>query len=335
MRRKAPPPVPSGGSSSDAPTPPPSSSEAVISRDLPQARHAFERGDVELSKAAHRAAASASSVGFECAGECAEPGHNPHGHSLRAHQFIGGGRAALASSLLFLSTGTASGLGSRDALRLGAPLVLAGVASAALMHWREAGASDVRYRRERAREAWELSNYPEGERREMVELFVARGCGAADAAAAIDAMSQHADFFVDVMMMEELGMLPPDPTPLRSALTAGAGGAVLGLLPFGAFGAALAALADEGGGGGGGGGGARGWDLPPTSSAPALLGAALLSALALGALELEFGPSGGDVVGPLGLTRKWTSGLRAVVHTAAICALGYGLGAAATSASSG
>jgi len=44
----------------------------------------------------------------------------------------------------------------------------------------------------------------------MVQLYQTRGLPESDARAAISILSKHKDFFVDVMMVEELGLLPPD-----------------------------------------------------------------------------------------------------------------------------
>ena len=63
---------------------------------------------------------------------------------------------------------------------------------------------------EHTREKWELENYPEGEKREMVELYMKRGMTEEDAVSVIDVMAKYKNFFLDVMMVEELGLMPPD-----------------------------------------------------------------------------------------------------------------------------
>jgi VIT1/CCC1 family predicted Fe2+/Mn2+ transporter len=63
---------------------------------------------------------------------------------------------------------------------------------------------------EHTREKWELDNYPEGEKREMVELYMKRGMTEEDAVSVIDVMAKYKNFFLDVMMVEELGLMPPD-----------------------------------------------------------------------------------------------------------------------------
>jgi hypothetical protein len=55
----------------------------------------------------------------------------------------------------------------------------------------------------------ELNNYPEGECKEMVELYVQQGIDLEDAWEIIARMSKYPAFFVAHMMVQELGTLPP------------------------------------------------------------------------------------------------------------------------------
>merc|ERR1711871_229353 len=88
---------------------------------------------------------------------------------------------------------------------------------------------------ERRRELWGMRNFAEGERTEMVELFMGGGVSEPDARKAIDLLSrpQYEQFFVDLMMVKELNMEIPDrthsPTALGGATTAAAFGA--GMIP--------------------------------------------------------------------------------------------------------
>ena len=63
---------------------------------------------------------------------------------------------------------------------------------------------------ERKREKWEMDNYPEGEVREMIDIYVERGMSLEDATSVIGTMAKYKDFFVDVMMAEELGLQVPE-----------------------------------------------------------------------------------------------------------------------------
>lgn len=63
---------------------------------------------------------------------------------------------------------------------------------------------------ERRRENWEMENYPEGEIAEMIDIYEDRGMSREDATIVIEKMSKYKDFFVDVMMAEELALQVPD-----------------------------------------------------------------------------------------------------------------------------
>jgi hypothetical protein len=55
---------------------------------------------------------------------------------------------------------------------------------------------------------------------EQRQLYVGRGMALDDARSVIGIMAKYEEFFVDVMMLEELGLIPPDPflrTPLLGA----------------------------------------------------------------------------------------------------------------------
>ena len=64
---------------------------------------------------------------------------------------------------------------------------------------------------ERDREKWEFENNPAGEVEEMVDLYVQKGCEREDAQVIVETMSKYKDFFINVMMAEELELQVPDP----------------------------------------------------------------------------------------------------------------------------
>lgn len=66
-------------------------------------------------------------------------------------------------------------------------------------------------KKELEREKWELENYPEGEMVEMIELFQRRGMSREDAEEVIVRMAKYKNFFINLMMTEELALpLPAD-----------------------------------------------------------------------------------------------------------------------------
>ena len=74
---------------------------------------------------------------------------------------------------------------------------------------------------ERRREVWELENYPEGEVQEMVDIYVERGMSEPDARKVITTMANYKEFFVDVMMAEELQLQVPEETHMVDSMKEG------------------------------------------------------------------------------------------------------------------
>ncbi|KJE91243.1 integral membrane protein, variant [Capsaspora owczarzaki ATCC 30864] len=73
---------------------------------------------------------------------------------------------------------------------------------------------------ERAREAWEIEHDPDTEKKEMVEIYVDKGLSHADAVKVVDLLFTNEDAFLNIMMMEELGIMPQDASvvPWKSAV---------------------------------------------------------------------------------------------------------------------
>eukprot|EP01099_Mayorella_cantabrigiensis_P004243 TRINITY_DN317_c0_g1_i2.p1 TRINITY_DN317_c0_g1~~TRINITY_DN317_c0_g1_i2.p1 ORF type:complete len:226 (-),score=13.72 TRINITY_DN317_c0_g1_i2:329-1006(-) len=64
------------------------------------------------------------------------------------------------------------------------------------------------YTWERKREKWECDNFIEGERKEMIEIYQNKGLSREDAEKVIRTLSSNTELFVDLMMVEELGIMP-------------------------------------------------------------------------------------------------------------------------------
>lgn len=74
------------------------------------------------------------------------------------------------------------------------------------------------YEHEREREQWETVNYLEGEQKEMIELYMSKGLSKEDASIVIGILSKKTEFFVDIMMKEELELIPPEEFSLNSTV---------------------------------------------------------------------------------------------------------------------
>ncbi|GAM17871.1 hypothetical protein SAMD00019534_010460, partial [Acytostelium subglobosum LB1] len=93
------------------------------------------------------------------------------------------------------------------------------------------------YESEKKRETWEYDNYVEGEQREMVELYCKKGMNQDDAVVVVDLLSKYRDLFVDIMMAEELNLIPVELhlSPMETGLTAMISFLIFGLVPLTPF----------------------------------------------------------------------------------------------------
>lgn len=85
---------------------------------------------------------------------------------------------------------------------------------------------------ERRREEWEVDNNPEGEKQEMIEIYQKKGMAKEDAEEMMDILSKYKGAWVDVMMVEELGITPGDDSPAKNAVVTFFAFLIAGLLPI-------------------------------------------------------------------------------------------------------
>jgi len=87
-------------------------------------------------------------------------------------------------------------------------------------------------RAEMRREEWEYDNYPDGEKNEMIEIYMEKGLSEKDAVELVEILSKNKSNFIDTMMAEELAMLPPtDQSLVPHSMATAAGYLCGGLLP--------------------------------------------------------------------------------------------------------
>jgi hypothetical protein len=192
----------------------------IRSRNLSDARSAFERGDAASSIRAHSISTTTNT-------NAAEGGHstsyNDTSMAIKMGIYKQISRGALFC-LVLIST-----------LSFQLPwktffvmIVSLGVFGGFIIYFMTTMDHSIEakvYDRERCREAWELKNYRKGEVDEIIELFESRGVSHDDASLVVNKMANYDDFFVDLMIAEELMMVKPLPietTPYRFVAEGGA-----------------------------------------------------------------------------------------------------------------
>jgi VIT1/CCC1 family predicted Fe2+/Mn2+ transporter len=174
---------------------------------LDQAREAYQKKDMAASAAAHSPTVIARAA---------------ERHGGAGHQYIGdmvyGGLDGIVTTFAIVSGVAGANLGSGVILILGLANLLADGLSMAAGAFLSLKSEREYYARERERETWEIEHFPDGERSEMVEIYRAKGYSREDAEALMDIQSKDHALWVDAMMVHELGLLPDDRQPVRSAL---------------------------------------------------------------------------------------------------------------------
>jgi VIT1/CCC1 family predicted Fe2+/Mn2+ transporter len=178
-----------------------------------QAQEAHSKGDSAASKHIHQIKVNAS----------AEAHLNGGGHIKSA---VYGGLDGIITTFATVTSVAGSGLPHSVILILGLAHLVADGLSMGLGDMLSSQAEADLSRHERKREEWEFDNYPEGEIEEMVELYVQKGISPADARLVVETLAKYRDAFIDIMMVEELNLMPVDEE--SSALRGG-------LVTFGAF----------------------------------------------------------------------------------------------------
>lgn len=187
-----------------------------------QAREAYRRGDLEGSAAAHAPDRISTAAQEE--------------HGAASHVYVGdmvyGGLDGIVTTFAVVSGVAGAQLGSGVVLILGLANLLADGFSMAVGAYLSSKSEQEYYDREYQREAWEVEHFPEGERKELIEIYRARGYSDQDATALVDIQAQEPDRWVKTMMVEELGLMKDERSPRISALATFGSFVLAGVVPL-------------------------------------------------------------------------------------------------------
>ncbi len=167
-------------------------------------------------------------------------------HGGESSRYIGevvyGGLDGIITTFAVVSGVAGAELGAGVVLILGLANLFGDGLSMAAGAYLSARSDREYYLRERAREEWEVENFPDGERAELQEVYLKMGFTAQDASDLVRIQTKDRRLWVDMMMVHELGMLREDHRPMRAALTTFTAFAVAGAVPLLVY---LAGLAVE------------------------------------------------------------------------------------------
>jgi VIT1/CCC1 family predicted Fe2+/Mn2+ transporter len=191
----------------------------MITRSLDKAREAWLRRDPAASRAAHGASATMPPERHASAGKYIK-------------SLIYGGLDGIITTFAVVAGVEGAALSAGVVLILGFANLVADGLSMAIGDYLSTKSEREYQKAERAREEWEVENYPEGEKQELRELYEGKGIPETDARQLVDTLARHPRAWVDIMMVEELGILPGEESPLKNALTTFVSFAVFGFIPL-------------------------------------------------------------------------------------------------------
>ncbi len=190
----------------------------MLSRDLERARKAFKNKDKELSKKAHQN------------NNAKEKHISEQGNYIKS--LIYGGLDGIITTFAVVAGVAGASLSSGIVLILGFANLIADGLSMGIGDYLSTKAENEYKRAEREREMWEVENFPDGEKQEMIELYTKKGLSNEDANTIVNIISKDKNIWVDIMMVEELGMIEDKESPLKNAVVTFFSFAIFGFIPL-------------------------------------------------------------------------------------------------------
>ena len=192
----------------------------MLSRSLEKAKAAYQNRDLEATRLAHSG------------------GHGPElhkegGSSIKS--LVYGGLDGIITTFAVVAGVAGAELAAGIVLILGFANLIADGISMAIGDYLSTRAETEYNEAERARETWEVENYPEGEKLELVELYQEKGVPKEDAEQLVGILSRHHDAWVDVMMVEELGIIEERESPIKNAFVTFFSFTIFGFVPLVAY----------------------------------------------------------------------------------------------------
>jgi DNA damage-binding protein 1 len=178
------------------------------------ARNAYETQDVAASRAYHVGKNNGQMVPHNT-----EEAHQTEGGKLKPVIF--GGLDGILTSFAIVAGAAGGKLDPTVVLILGFSNIFADACAMGVGEFLSSKAENEWILSERKREEWELENFPEGELAEMVEIYENKGMSHEDAVSVIQTMAKYKDFFVDVMMAQELELQVPEEDHVHESLREG------------------------------------------------------------------------------------------------------------------
>ncbi len=191
----------------------------MISRNLKKAKEAFKKRDIEASIKAHN--------------ENYEP------HSLNEGKYIKnliyGGLDGTITTFAVVAGVAGASLSTGIVLIMGFANLIADGLSMAIGDYLSTKAEIEYQQLERERESWEVEHFPEGEKQEIIEIYRSKGLSEEDSIKIANILSKNKETWINVMMVEELGIVEDNQAPIKNAAVTFLSFLVFGFIPLIAY----------------------------------------------------------------------------------------------------
>ncbi len=160
----------------------------------------------------------------------------PEEEHKESGQYIGdlvyGGLDGIITTFAVVSGVAGASLGASIVIIMGLANLFADGFSMAVGAYLSSKSEQEYYDREREREAWEVEQFPEGERAELRQIYISRGYTEEETDQIMEIQTRKKERWVNTMMIDELGMLHDERNPLYSALATFIAFVVVGAVPL-------------------------------------------------------------------------------------------------------
>jgi VIT1/CCC1 family predicted Fe2+/Mn2+ transporter len=198
---------------------------AGISKRIDQARKAFEQRDTVASAKLHDPQQIANTMRLD---------ETNRGSWAGAYlgSLVYGGLDGIITTFAVVSGVVGAQLEARVILILGIGNLLADGFSMGTGDYLSTKSEREYYDREARRQAWEIEQFPDGQRAELRALYIQHGYGEDEAEQMVKVQTRDQARWVNAMMIEELGMIKEDTNPIYKAVATFAAFVVAGSLPL-------------------------------------------------------------------------------------------------------
>jgi VIT1/CCC1 family predicted Fe2+/Mn2+ transporter len=146
-----------------------------------------------------------------------------------------GGVDGIITSFAVVAGSTGGRLSADVVIVLGLANLLADGFSMAVSNYLGTRSRQEEVARARHDEHWQIEQYPQGEKREIREIFGRKGFRGATLDHIVDVITRNREVWVDTMLVEELNLSPAAARPIRSAVATFFSFVLFGFIPLAPF----------------------------------------------------------------------------------------------------